>query len=236
MPPVLREFNFEGSTLFSVGESGRRAADQTIRPVGSVNAFPPVIIEVGATESLAELDADAQFWLNDPRTLGQVFAVITLKVFQRRPLPTAAAAVPGPFAAVAALYLRGQGGAGVGRVVNVGLAYAGLAPGMAAPAPVIPVSVVSFGGARVAPGSALTQAQGMGSPLTGNVAGPAGGAPCTALGLPAYALTVPATHMYAGVPAAQLPAGFPGGGSDWTFDLFELVHALDTTPSFRDGV
>lgn len=224
-PPSLSEFNFEGSTLFSLGPgSGRRAADQTMRPHGNTNVFPPVIIEVGASETIAELDWDAQFWLGDPRTQGQVQAVITVKVFQRRPHPTPPGAVPGHFAAVASLYLRGQGGEGVGRVVNPDI-----------PAPVIPVFAVSFGSAHVAVG-ALCAAQGLGLALSGYVAGPGGVAACTAIGMPAYQLVVPATHLYTGVPAALLPAGYPGGGNDWAVDLFELVHALNTTPSFRDGM
>ena len=232
VPPVRNEFTFEGSTLFSVGAAGRRAADQTIRPDGNLSQFPPVIVEVGACETQAELDKDAQFWLTDPRTLGQVHAVITVKVYQRRPHPTAAGAIPGPFAAVAGLYLRGRGGPGVGRTVNPGLGYAGHVG--AALAPVIPVSVISFGGVHVAPGLALQASQGLGAPLTGYVSG-GGVAPCSAAGLAAYALTVPATHMYAGVPAARLPPGFPDGGNDWTLDLYDVVDALQRAPSFFAG-
>lgn len=230
VPPTLGDFSFLGDLNMHLGGSVR-APDATMQPCNSATTTPVLVLEVGASESVAQLDADAQTFLGSPQLNGEVAAVLFIRVFKRRPNPTAQGAVPGPFAAVAALYERGNG-PGAGRtqaLVEV--------PGAAGPvlvAPTAPSCVISFGSAPVHAGPCRAQVEGLGTAPTGvGFDGPA----CDRLGLAEYRIRVPAAVLYfaSPPPAGMLAAAVPDAVNDWTIDLFEFINALDNAVAFRAG-
>ena len=229
-PPAPGDFSFLGDLSMHLGGSVR-APDATMQPRNSATTTPVLVVEVGASESVAQLDDDAQVYLGCPLLNGEVQAVLIIRVFKRRPSPTAHGAVPGPYAAVAALYVRGNG-PGAGRTQALAEV-----PGAAGPVFVVPTApscVISFGSAPVHAGPCRAQVEGLGTAPTGvGFGGPA----CDRLGLAAYRIRVPAAVLYfaSPPPAGMLAAAVPDATNDWTIDLYEFVEALDTAVAFRAG-
>ena len=162
--------------------------------------------------------------------------MLVIRVFRRCPHPTppGPGAAPGPYAAVAALYVRGNG-QGVGRTQQLVAV-----PGAAGPVDVAataPLCVISFGSCPRSPrrpGVCTDQVWGLGTAPTGvGFGGPA----CAGPGLAVYLIRVPAALLYfaAPPPAGMLAAGVPDAAKDWTIDLFDFAEALNRSSAFRAG-
>ena len=229
-PATSHDFEFPGDLNMHFGRSVR-VPDAAMMPFGSVATNPVLIVEIGASESIPQLDHDAQTFLGSPVLNGEVQAVLVIRVFRRRPHPTPPGAAPGPYAAVAALYVRGNG-LGVGRTQQLVTV-----PGAAGPvvvAATAPSCVISFGSAPVHPGLCMDQVQDLGTAPTGvGFGGPA----CDGPGLAPYLIRVPAAVLYfaAPPPAGMLAAVLPDAVNDWTIDLFDFVEALNRSSTFRAG-
>jgi hypothetical protein len=227
-----RAFANAGTTQLNINGNMRMADATASSRWKNVGRFPAVIVEVGASQTIERLDADAQFWLTDPFIVanGGVAGVLILRIFPRRLPPLGQAR--GSFAAFAAFYEEGYvpPGAAPARTVNQPV-------GAAVGAPAVGVSAkwaISFGTAPLAAGTVRNQARGLGCPVTGfGFGGPA----CNAFGLAAYMARIPAAVMYHGVPPANLPPGFPLAGAvapnanDWVLDTYAFVDWLETATS-----
>jgi hypothetical protein len=86
VPPALGDFSLLADLDFSLGGSVR-VPDATLQPRGSAAALPVLVVEVGAFETVAQLDDDAQVFLGSPLLNGEVRSVLIVRVFQRRPGP-----------------------------------------------------------------------------------------------------------------------------------------------------
>ena len=239
-------FILTGRVGVPLGRFAFRFPDTSIYHRGRHSAHSTVYIETAGFESLAQLDQDAQDWLGCPFMLGDAQAVLVVKVFRRREQPLLPGGPRPPYAAVAALYERGNG-PGVGRTVNlappagpgVALDHGAevLVPGVSArvraPA-VAPTCVISFGSAPIAHGPALQNACGLGVAPTG--VGFPGAVACDGPGIPGYAIRIPASRLYHGVPPAACPGGMqpdpriPDHANDWMLDLWEIVEGLSYRP------
>jgi hypothetical protein len=257
IPPTSRDFLSQGMTDVSLGPNGNRQPDESFRAVKSVHTAVPVfVVEICHAQTLAQGDARAQAWLLCPHLGFLVQAVLVVKYWPRRG--------NGTFAAVVALYEQGGAPGAVARTVNlvhpiapavapqvhvpgvpqvpVGAVAAPQLPpavaGYVAVTAVAPTRVVSFGTASPQAGAAMrsvgglgTAPEGVGFPLA---AGLCQGAACNALGVPGYALRVPAARLYFGVPPGPLlPAGFQPNplivdiANDFSMDLFHVSAVLD---------
>ena len=240
VPPGVAEFDPFGSTDVSFGLSGNRQPDESFRAIASTRTVPAFVVEICNWQTLAQGDARAQAWLKCALLGHQVQAVLVIKYWQRSD--------DGTFAAVAVLYEQGGGPGAVARTVNVippavaGAALQVYVPGEAGidvlVPPVAPTRVVSFGSEP--PGelaAAMAHVCGLGTAPEGvgfaAAPGPCAGALCNAPGVPGYSLRVPASRLYFGVPAGDLPAGYQADAqvadllNDCFLELFRVFGALD---------
>jgi hypothetical protein len=74
--PIPPGLHWAGSTTFQVGLN-RKEADSSIRPIAAMSRFPSVVLEVGDSESLAQLKIDARLWIEH---VAEVNLVILLSI------------------------------------------------------------------------------------------------------------------------------------------------------------
>ena len=260
VPPTVDDFRFLGTTDVNLGPNGNRQPDESFRADASVHAAVPVlIVEICHAQTLAQGDARAQAWLLCPDLGFLVQAVLVVKYWPRHRDGTFAAVAVlyeqggGPGAIARTVNLVGPLGVAAPQVHVPGvppMAVAAPAGAVAAQLPVLlpvagnvavtpiaPTRVVSFGTASPWAGEAMRGVIGLGtSPEGVGFSGAAGlchGAACDAVGVPGYALRVPASRLYFGVPPCALPAGLqpdpltPDLVNDFHLDLFLVSHVLN---------
>jgi Uma2 family endonuclease len=202
-----------------LGQDTEREPDSWVRPINRPDppagsglgadendvAYPTMMIEVGYSQSLPDLNRTATLYF-DRRTTIQI--VLAVKIFGIRIDTNTNTRI---IALIAALYLRTSA------------------------TPLIPTSVVSFGTADpdaktvnyilnemgVLPGNFI----GVGRPNFPL---------CNAANLPAYQMNIPGPEIFDGVPANLLPAGFPivpntppaGFAAGFDLDLWVVQNAI----------